>query len=59
VKTVQVIAVCIALVLVVATVTAGIVYSVHQGTERRENCVINGGTWVKDSCVTPNGLVIP
>ena len=53
-----VVAVALAVVIVVALITSGIVYSVRQGTERRTVCIENGGTWVSNYCINPDGTVI-
>lgn len=45
----NVIAACIAVVLTVSVVMAGIAYNVQQGTEKRRDCAEAGGSWTINS----------
>lgn len=56
-KTSQIIAICFTVIAVVAIIIGGMTYSAKQGTERREMCVTNGGTWVANYCINPDGSV--
>jgi hypothetical protein len=52
----QVVAMCVGIVLVVATIVAGVVYNIDASKEGEtaivEACVSNGGSWVAG----PNGF---
>lgn len=49
--------ICLSVVLVIAMIVGGIVHSVRQGTERRETCVENGGSFVAGYCISPDGAI--
>lgn len=52
-KTVHIVVIAVAAVLVTAIITGGLVYMGHQNTIRRHDCVQHSGTWVGGQCVAP------